>query len=40
MEERSFDDIIEAMMKDESWDMSVEERSMVLNDFAWTLNEL
>lgn len=40
MNERTFDDIIKAMMEDEEWDFPVEQRPMVLADFAWTLNEL
>lgn len=40
MEERTFDDIIQVMANDESWDMSMEDRPMALRDFAWTLNEL
>ena len=38
--ERTFADIIEALMADESWELTAEERAMYLADFAWTINEM
>lgn len=38
--ERTFDDLIKALMEDETWDVPVEERSMFLDGIEWTLNDL
>lgn len=37
---RTFDEIIEALMKDETWELSTEDREMCLMDMAWTLLDL
>lgn len=40
MEERTFEDIIQALMEDETWEMPQEMRPMVLEGLAWVLNEV
>lgn len=35
--ERTFDDIIKALMEDETWEVPQEEREFVLAGFAWFL---
>lgn len=37
MEERKFQDIIDALLIDETWEVPVEERPILLNELAWTL---
>lgn len=37
---RDFDEIIQALMEDETWELSPEERQMCLMDLAWTLLDL
>lgn len=38
--ERTFEDIMNALMADENWEVPMEERGMYLTDFAWTINEM
>lgn len=37
MEERKFQDIIDALMDDEEWEVPAEERPMLLGELAWTV---
>lgn len=40
MEERTFEDIMQALMEDPTWEIPQEERPVILDMLAWTLNEV
>lgn len=40
MEERTFEDILQALMEDPDWEIPQEERPALLETLAWTLNEV
>lgn len=37
MEERKFQDIIDALMEDDTWEVPVEERPIYLGELAWAV---
>lgn len=37
---RDFDEIVQALMEDETWEIPEEDREMALMDLAWTLLDL
>lgn len=38
--ERTFEELIEALMEDTSWEIPKEERGIFLEGIEWTLNDL
>ena len=38
--ERTFDDLIKALMEDETWEIPMELRAMYLRALEWRLNKL